>query len=144
MSTDTEPTPDAVEASASTLSMLKGAHLRSVEFGIHHVTLGFDAPEGPGRAHFTMWVQPTVTVEGRVIPTSDERWAGALRDRITETVVRTNEAVGTGLRLEFTHGSVRVHPRAHFPEGTVVAELEGLTEHPRVWRSGAECFDDIH
>lgn len=129
----------------SLVSRLEGLRLHEVSFVLHQVRLRFTTSGGLDGPMLTCTVLPSVTVDGKVVGSSDERWAGMLRGLITEHVQSTHELTGVGIRLEFAHGSVRLHPPQHYRDGTEVARLEGLGDQTvRIWRSGSECFADVH
>lgn len=132
-------------APESLVSRLEGYRLHEVDVVLHQVRLRFTTSGGLDGPQLTCTVLPTVTVDGKVVASSDERWAGLLRGLITQHVESTHELTGVGIRLELTHGSVRLHPPLQHPEGAEVARLEGLGDGTvRVWRSGSECFADVH
>ncbi|MEU4447433.1 hypothetical protein AB0K14_29090 [Actinosynnema sp. NPDC050801] len=125
------------------LGRLVGSRLYSVQFVYDYVQLHFDAPDH-GLPVLTCDVMPTVTVIGG--PHTDGRpgYADALRSLISAAVVATQEATGTGLRIELDNGTLSLHPTPAELEGPEIATLTGFTDGRWMcWRPGEDSFEDL-
>ncbi|MET9229917.1 hypothetical protein [Lentzea sp. NPDC003310] len=91
------------------LGRLVGFRLYSVQFVMDHVQLHFDGPtqDTPVLHCDTM---PAVAILNQTFADGCPGYADALRSLISATVVRTEEATGTGLRIEFDRGTLVLHP----------------------------------
>lgn len=128
------------------LSRLRGYRVREICFVLGRLRVRFESPKGSAeQPQLECLVMPTVLQGHTIMSVDDDRWAGALRALIGQDVTTTYEEQGIGLRLITDHGSLRVHPHPSLGDGTVVARLDGFGDgQRREWRSGVECFADLH
>ncbi|UEJ81973.1 hypothetical protein Bra3105_14115 [Brachybacterium halotolerans subsp. kimchii] len=128
------------------LSRLHGYRVREVCFVLGRLRIRFESPTGSvEQPLLECLVMPTMMREHAIISSEDERWAGVLRSLIGQDVTETYEEHGIGLRLELTHGSLRIHPRPAQRDGTPVARLGEFGDGAqREWLSGVDCFADLH
>lgn len=122
----------------SLLARLIGLELASVVFVRDYVQLDFDGPR------LTCFVWPTVEVGGATSSFGAAGYRDALCAFISQTVLSTDEAVGTGLVLRFAIGAVTVHPTPGELEGPEIAMLSGFSDQAwDLWRPGEHTFADL-
>ena len=125
------------------LSRLIGFRLYSVQFVMDSVQLRFDGPT-EDRPVLNCDVMPAVETSAGVIAPEDPGYADALVALIPDGVVRTTEATGSGLRIEFPSGTVVLHPKADALVGPEIALLGGFADGQWMcWRPGEESFEDL-
>jgi hypothetical protein len=125
------------------LSRLVGFRLYSVEFVSDYVQLRFDGPT-EDRPVLNCDVLPVVEIPAGRIDAAQVGWADALRALINEVVVGTVEETGRGLRVEFDHAVLSIHPDISDIEGPEIALLDGFTDRQWMcWRPGELSFEDV-
>lgn len=125
------------------LSRLVGLRLYSVQFVMDYVQLRFDDPT-EDMPVLSCDVMPTVETAAGVIVSGEPGYADALVALIPGEVVRTTEATGSGLRIEFSSGTVVLHPTFDELVGPEIALLGGFADGQWMcWRPGEESFEDL-
>lgn len=125
------------------LGRLVGFRLYSVQFVMDYVQLHFDGPT-QDMPILNCDVMPAVAISGQTFTDSLPGYAEALRSLIPGTVVRTEEATGTGLRIELDNGSIVLNPTLTELVGPEIAMLNGFTDrHWMCWRPGEDAFRDL-
>jgi hypothetical protein len=120
------------------LSRLVGLELGSVVFVRDYVQLVFDGPR------LTCFVWPMISVGGSVLGIHDAGYRDALCSLIGHSVTATTEATGQGLRVDFTLGSVVLHPSIDEVDGPEIGMLDGFDDHAwMVWQPGEVSFEDL-
>jgi hypothetical protein len=124
------------------LARLVGLRLYSVEFVMDYVQLRFDGDGvSAGPVVLNSYVWPQVDYRGRSWSEPDLGYADALRGLIPGTVRATEEATGTGLRVDLDTGAVMIHPKLE-EVYVEIAELQGFDDGAwTVWRPGEESFE---
>ncbi|MFE3459584.1 hypothetical protein ACFXKD_18745 [Nocardiopsis aegyptia] len=126
------------------LGRLVGRRLYSVQFVLDRVQLWFDGDASGDTPSLLCDVPPRVDVDGRCLGPTDPGWRDALCGLIGQDVVATHEATGSGLRLDFALGAIRLHPTQEEVEGPEIAHLSGFDDRSwMVWRPGEDTFEDL-
>ncbi len=134
--------PAAYEPNAL-LSRLVGSRLSSVQFVMDYLQLRFDGPAGD-MPHLNCDVIPRVETPTGVIGSGELGYADALVALIRHEVIRTTEGTGSGLRIEFSSGTVVLHPESDDLVGPEIALLGGFADGQWMcWRPGEDSFDDL-
>lgn len=143
---DSTTTDTTTTAPALALRRLEGYRVREISFVLDRLRIRFESPKGSAeQPELECVVLPSILMGTSVVSPADERWAGGLRALIGQDVTATYEEHGIGLRLEFPYGAMRIHPRPSQRDGSEVAHLRGFGDgEARCWRSGVECFADLH
>ena len=124
------------------LSRLVGFRLYSVQFVMDYVQLRFHGPT-EDMPVLNCDVMPAVETSAGLIVPGDPGYADTLVALIRDEVVRTTEATGSGLRIEFASGTVVLHPKADDFVGPEIALLGGFEDGQWMcWRPGEESFED--
>jgi hypothetical protein len=125
------------------LSRLVGLRLYSVQFVMDYLQLRFDGANDDTPV-LSCDVMPTVeTGTVRVAP-GDLGYAGALVGLISHEVVGCSEATGSGLRIQFSSGTVILHPTVDQLVGPEIALLGGFADGQWMcWRPGEDSFEDL-
>ncbi|MFE2997054.1 hypothetical protein ACFXG4_18810 [Nocardia sp. NPDC059246] len=113
-----------------------GLELASVVFVRDYLQLDFDGPR------LSCYVWPTIDADGTTRSLGDAGYRDTLCAFINQTVVSTDEAVGTGLLLRFAIGTLSIHPALEELEGEI-AMLSGFSDMWGVWRPGEGTFADL-
>ncbi|WP_433567536.1 hypothetical protein ACQP1O_21460 [Nocardia sp. CA-151230] len=122
----------------SLLARLIGLELASVVFVRDYLQLDFDGPR------LSCYVWPTIDADGITRSLGDPGYRDTLCALISQTVVSTQEAVGTGLVLRFAIGALSIHPTPEELEGPEIAMLAGFPDRAwGVWRPGENTFADL-
>lgn len=125
------------------LGRLVGFRLYSVQFVLDYVQLWFDSNSGD-RPILTCDVLPRMEREGDTFIDGHVGYADALRGLISGVVSGTVEATGTGLRLEFGHDALALHPHREELVGPEIATLNGFEDGQWMcWRPGEDSFEDL-
>jgi hypothetical protein len=125
------------------LGRLGGFRLYSVQFVMDYVQLHFDGP-AQEMPILHCDVMPAVTISGQKFTNGLPGYADALRSLISGTVMRTQEATGIDLRIEFDNGGVALHPTLAQLVGPEIAMLHGFTDRQWMcWRPGEDSFEDL-
>lgn len=125
------------------LSRLVGFRLYSVQFVMDYVQLRFDGPTDD-MPFLNCDVMPVIETQAGAIGFGELGYTDALVALIPEEVVRATEATGGGLRIEFSSGTVVLHPRFDDLVGPEIAYLSGFTDGQWMcWRPGEESFEDL-
>lgn len=125
------------------LSRLVGFRLSSVQFVMDYVQLRFDGPT-EDMPVLTCIAKPVVETPAGVIVPRASGYTDSLVALIPDDVVRTTEATGDGLRIEFPSGTVVLHPAFDDLVGPEIALLDGFADGQWMcWRPGEEAFDDL-
>ncbi|MFC8190376.1 hypothetical protein ACFUMH_01800 [Cellulomonas sp. NPDC057328] len=125
------------------LSRLVGFRLYSVQFVMDYVQLRFDGPTDDMPV-LNRDVMPAVETSAGVIVPGDRGHADALVALISDEVVGTTEGTGSGLRIEFSSGTVVLHPKFEDLVGPEIALLDGFADGQWMcWRPGEESFEDL-
>lgn len=125
------------------LSRLVGFRLYSVQFVMDYVQPRFDGSTDDMPV-LNCDVMPAVETAAGIIGSGEPGYADALVALIPKEVVRTSEATGSGLRIEFASGTVVLHPRFDDCAGPEIAYLSGFADGQWMcWRPGEESFEDV-
>lgn len=125
------------------LSRLVGFRLYSVQFVMDYVQLRFDGATDDMPV-LNCDVMPAVETPDGVINPGEPGYADALVGLLPGEVVRTTEATGSGLRIEFSSGTVVLHPTPDEIVGAEIALLGGFSDGQWMcWRPGEDSFEDI-
>ncbi|MBL7490057.1 hypothetical protein I6A60_29200 [Frankia sp. AgB1.9] len=124
------------------LSRLVGFRLISVSFVHDYLQLGFEGEtESPV---LTCDVTPVVVTAAGGFSDGQPGYSDALRSLVSDYVVRTEEAVGVGLRIELGRGSIVLHPAEEELVGPEIALLKGFDDGRWMcWRPGEDSFEDL-
>ena len=87
---------------------------------------------------------PAIETSAGVIVHGDLGHADALVALIPDEVVRTTEATGSGLRIEFPSGTIVLHPMSDQLAGPEIALLGGFADSQWMcWRPGEQSFENL-
>ncbi|TDC45249.1 hypothetical protein E1212_29085 [Jiangella ureilytica] len=126
----------------SLLGRLVGYRLYSVQFVADYVQLWFDNDPTRDVPVLTCDVLPTVILGDRQVVPNQTGWTDALVALIGQDVAATHEAIGAGVRLDLSIGSIQLRPTEKELVGPEIATLSHFDDRAwMTWRPGEEAFE---